>query len=888
MKKYTFILLLIPYLSFSQISLSGRIFDEKKNPVAYANVFIQPDNSSSIIAYCQADGTGYYILKTSKSGKFLLNFSAMSYKTTTFPVEFGPESQDLTRDAVMIFEPIPLNEVIISANKSMIIKKDTIIFNAGAFAQGNERVLEDLLKKIPGLVVDDDGKISVGNREVEKVMIDGDDLFEKGYRILTKNMPAYPVSKVEVYQHYSNNKLLKGIENSEKVALNLKLKEDSKRQWFGNASLGYGPENGNHYQTYANLMNFGGKTKFYGIVSLNNVGEDATGDINFLIRPASESDEAGSIGENQNARSVIDISTFSPNLKQNRLLFNKSGVYALNAIFNPTSKVKVKTLAFFNTDENNFYNSIFESTSIGSTSFSNFEDHRLKNTQVTGFGKIVLTDDISKNQTLEYFGKFNHSDEKKFNKLNFNDSLSNEILSNNNTLIDHKLLYTNRLRNNKVLLISGRYIYESAPQNFSLDKFYYQDLFPEDSGVSLVQQNCKNQMQFGGFAAHLMDKKKNGDLLEIKFGNEFRLDVLQSEFKLMNEKIIIDEPPMYQNYLTYSTNDIYLISKYNKQFKNFGIDFSLDFHQLFNYLKQSGKVRYQDPFFINPKIGGQWRITKNDIIITSYSYNHQNSSVLDVSNKYINTRFRSFSKGMGEFNQLNLSTFLLNYSHGNWGSKFFANSFLIYNKNHDFYSTNTIVSRNYSQSEKILLKNKSYLLFTSNIDQYLKVITSNIKINFGYSFSEYKNMVNNLDLRSIRGQNINYGLELRSSFHGWFNFHFGSKWNYCEIKTSIRNSFTDNMSFLDLALSFSKKLDLQIKGERYFFGSLDKENNKYNFLDFEARYNVVENKLSLSLSGKNLLNTETFRNYSIDDISISRTEYKLLPRFLLIAAEYRF
>ena len=812
----------------------------------------------------------------------------MSYKTTTFPVECEPGSKDLIRNAVMIFEPIPLNEVIISANKSMIIKKDTIIFNAGAFAQGNERVLEDLLKKIPGLVVGEDGKISVGNREVEKVMIDGDDMFEKGYRILTKNMPAYPVSKVEVYQHYSNNKLLKGIEKSEKVALNLKLKEDAKRQWFGNVSLGYGPENGDRYQTFANLMNFGGNTKFYGIVSLNNVGEDATGDINFLIRPASESDEAGSVGENQNARSIIDISTFSPNLKQNRLLFNKSGVYALNAIFNPTSKVKVKTLAFFNSDENNFYNSIFESTSVGSTSFSNFEDHRLKNTQATGFSKIVITDDISKNQTLEYIGKFNYSDEKKDNKLNFNDSLSNEILSNKNTLIDQKFLYTNRLRKNKVLLLSGRYTFESAPQNYSQDKFYYHDLFPVDAGVTFIQQNCENQMQFGGFAAHLMDKKKNGDLLEVKFGNEFRMDVLKSDFKLMNEKIIIAEPSLYQNYLTYSTNNIYLNSKYNKQFKNFGFDISLDFHQLHNYLKQSGKTRHQDPFFINPKIGGQWQIAKNDVIISSYVYNHQNSSVLDVNSNFINTGFRSFSKGTGEFNQLNMSTFLFNYTHGNWGSKFFANSLLIYTKYHDFYSTNTIVSRNYSQSEKILIKNKSFLLFTSNIDQYLKVIASNLKFNLGYSFSDYKNMVNNLDIRSIKSQNINYGFELRSSFDGWFNYHFGSKWNYNEIKTITSNSFTDNISFFDLALSFSKKFDLQIKSERYFFGSLDKENNKYYFLDLEARYTIVENKLTLSLSGKNLLSTETFRNYSMDDISISRAEYKLLPRFLLLAAEYRF
>ena len=61
-----------------------------------------------------------------------------------------------------------------------------------AFAQGNEQVVEDILKKIPGLNIDANGTIKVGNQEVEKVMIEGDDFFEKGYKILTKNMPAHP------------------------------------------------------------------------------------------------------------------------------------------------------------------------------------------------------------------------------------------------------------------------------------------------------------------------------------------------------------------------------------------------------------------------------------------------------------------------------------------------------------------------------------------------------------------------------------------------------------------------------------------------------------------------------------------------------------------------
>ncbi len=129
---------------------------------------------------------------------------------------------------------------------------------------------------------------------------------------------------------------------------------------------------------------------------------------------------------------------------------------------------------------------------------------------------------------------------------------------------------------------------------------------------------------------------------------------------------------------------------------------------------------------------------------------------------------------------------------------------------------------------------------------------------------------------------------MRSGFRGFFNYHIGSKWNFNKVETTIKNDFTDNMSFLDLSFMFSDKFNIQAQVERYFFGNLDKENNKYYFLDLEARYIVKENKLTFFLSGNNLFNTETFRNYSISDINISQTEYRLMPRYLLLKMEYRF
>jgi hypothetical protein len=395
-------------------------------------------------------------------------------------------------------------------------------------------------------------------------------------------------------------------------------------------------------------------------------------------------------------------------------------------------------------------------------------------------------------------------------------------------------------------------------------------------------------MQFAGLEAHLLDKKKNGDLLEIKIGNQLRIDVLNTRFELLQNDNNLTFPNGYQNQLTYTTNDLYLSAKYRFKFKNVTLLTQADAHQLSNQLENYNVKSNQNPFFILPKIGLDWKINEKNKILTSYSYNTTDAGVLDVYSGFVQTGFRSFSKGLEEFNQLNSSSAILNYTYGSWGDKFFANTFILYSKNNDFFSTNSIIAQNYSQSEKIIIKEREFLSISSSIDRYFKPIKSNLKINLGATKTNFKNIVNNSNLREVKNFNADYGFELRSGFRGFFNYHIGSKWNYNQVETTIKNNFTDNMSFLDLSFMFSDKFNIQVQSERYFFGNLDKDNNKYYFLDLEARYVIKENKLTFFLSGNNLFNTETFRNYSISDINISQTEYRLMSRYVLLKMEYRF
>jgi hypothetical protein len=876
-------IVLFSFYSNAQTKIKGAIKDDKNEPVISASVILK-DTTGKIISYTYSTGFGKFELNTSKKGKFIMTANSMGFEIKSIDVLI--DKNDIL-DVVFNLKPKinELKEVIITSTRPITIDGDKVIYDVKSFLQGNEQTVEDLLKKIPGLNIDANGTIKVGNQEIEKVMIDGDDMFEKGYKILTKNMPVSPLDKVELLQNYSNNKHLKGIENSDKVALNLTLKEDAKRVWFGNVLAGYGLFSENRYEAKINLMNFGKKNKYYFLTNLNNIGFDATGDIDNLIRPQ-RINEPGSIGDNQTVKKLLGIGTDLPNLKKRRVNLNNAEMLSLNSIFTLSEKVKLKTLGFLNTDEVDFFRNSLQTFTVGNTTFSNAEDFVGRKTQLTGFGKIDLTYDISKTKTFEYTGKFNKNNEKNRSNLLFNNDLLNERLNANNQLFDHKVVYTNKFKENKVFLLSSRYINEKTPQNYSINQFIFGDLFTENANNT--KQFSENKMQFAGIEGHLLDKKKNGDLLEIKIGNQLRIDDLNTRFELLQNENNLVFPNGYQNNLTYTTNDLYLSAKYRFKLKNFTLLTQADAHQLFNQLVNFDTKSNQNPFFIMPKIGLDWKINDKNKILTSYSFNTTNAGVLDVYSGFVQTGFRSFSKGLEEFNQLNSSSAILNYTYGSWGDKFFANTFILYSKNNDFFSTNSIIAQNFSQAEKIIIKDREFLSISSSIDRYFKPIKSNLKINLGATKTNFKNIVNNSNLREVKNFNADYGFELRSGFRGFFNYHIGSKWNYNEVETSIKNNFIDNMSFLDLSFMFSDKFNVQVQSECYFFGNLDKDNNKYYFLDLETRYVIKENKITFFLSGNNLFNTETFRNFSISDINISQTEYRLMPRYVLLKMEYRF
>jgi len=877
----------------TQTQIQGTVTDSLAAPLPYVNVMLQSKEGNVILAYTSTSRDGKYVFNVKQTGDFKLVFTYLGYARKEETISLKADSI-LEVNAILLQEEMLLEDVFIEADLPIEVRKDTVVYNADSFKRGDEVVVEDLLKNLPGVQVDADGKIKVGNREIERLMVDGEDLFEKGYVVLSKNMTVDAIEKIEIYDKYSFNKLLKGIEESDRVAMNIQLKEDYKQQWFGNADLGLGGFDKVYHKNRVNLMSFGKKSKYYFLGNTNNIGIDAVGDVSQMIRPM-RFGQPGSVGDGESAKTLLGLFTDVPQLKRERTNFNNARLASLNAVHQLTDKMKLRSIGFFNWDENQFFRNTATQFALDTENFSNTEDFSMNKNKFFGFGKIDFTYDIAKNKMLEYTGSFNSTDETSASDLIFNGNSTIENLQSDNQQIDQKLLFTHKLNEKKVFLLSGRYIQDESPQAYVNNQFLFEEVFEDAANVVNVGQLSTNKMHFYGAEAEFKNRKANQDLFEAIVGTTYRRDQLQTTFQLQDEAQQSIQLVGFQNQMEYNVLDVYAKTKYLYKIKeNLNFNTSLAAHQLINNLQNiNQEEQKQDLFYVQPQLGMRWEIDNSNLLTSNYSYSTNNASAIDVYQNNVLRSFRGFDRGFAEPTQLNASSYMLMYRLGNFGDKFFANVMVNYIQNHDFFSNRSIVQQEFQINERILIEDQELFSVNTSMDRYIKAISSNLKFKFNFSQTDFINFVNDSDARAVENRNFTYGLELRSGFLGGFNYHIGSQFSTSQVETTqsnFSNSFsnTDNFSFLDLSYVYSERLIMSLNTERYFFGNLENGTNVYYFSDLSAMYITKNKKLNFRLSAKNLFNTRTFRNFSISDISTSTTSYRLLPRIIMLNIDFKF
>lgn len=280
MKKIMIVLVLLcatsvaAYSQTKNISVSGRVLEDTKEPAAQATIQLLSLPDSAYAAGIATSGQGYFKLPNVKPGKYVLKVSYIGFKNKYVPLQLTaaqPEKNlgTLTLDA----DAIMLAEAVITAEAPQVqVVEDTLVYNSTAYRTPEGAMLEELVKKLPGAEIDDDGNVKFNGKELKKIMVDGKEFFGGDVKTGLKNLPVDMIDKLKTYDKKSDLARITGIDDGEEeTVLDLTVKKGMNQGWFGNADAAYGTED--RYLARLMVNRFVDKTRFTLIGSANNVND---------------------------------------------------------------------------------------------------------------------------------------------------------------------------------------------------------------------------------------------------------------------------------------------------------------------------------------------------------------------------------------------------------------------------------------------------------------------------------------------------------------------------------------------------------------------------------------------------------------------------------------
>jgi hypothetical protein len=236
-------LLLMTYVSFAQnIQIEGTIMDSAaKRALPYATISLVRSQDSSLVSFTRSNEDGFFNIKNVPAGKYLLSISYVGYQQQWFAFKTGT-TPVLNLNNIYLEDASKLSTVTVTARRPpVVINGDSIEFNAENFKTPPNAVVEDLLKKMPGIEVDKSGGITVNGKTVTKVFVNGKEFFTGDPKMATKNLPADAIDKIQVYDRKSDQAMFTGIDDgTEETAINLKVKKDRNQSNFGKLTGGAG------------------------------------------------------------------------------------------------------------------------------------------------------------------------------------------------------------------------------------------------------------------------------------------------------------------------------------------------------------------------------------------------------------------------------------------------------------------------------------------------------------------------------------------------------------------------------------------------------------------------------------------------------------------------
>lgn len=867
--------------------LEGVITDTNTQAIPHTNIIATPYLEGQNIRFAISDLEGKYRLSLDTDLMYKIEVSSIGYSTLTDSLSINKNS---VKDYQLAKSTTSLEEVVVKARMAMIVNQDTTIYRVDKFTTGSERKLRDVLEKIPGIEVDREGGVTINGKKVNKLMIDGQDFFGGDTKLGVNHIPANAIDEIEAIDNYNEVAFMKGLSDSEKLAMNIKLKKEVKDFVFGEIEAGGGLKNRYHLQP--TLFYYSPNTTLNFIGSLNNINRS----------PLSSQDMMRFSGGFQNLTNQA-VNFGSDNLMQ---FSSRADVKSKKTQFAATNftqsinknlRLEVYSILAKQEDESEIQTNMEYLTqeSLREERNTNSKDRGLSN-----FNKMRLryTPSLFKDLTYDLYANITNHNYANLLKSNVADSINKTQtqIDPHNTEINQYFRYSTQPSYKHTSEIRAEHSFRRKNQNsnWDYDKPLFSDIIPiikdgESNDYHLFQENTSITNVGSINFKHYWVLSNTTHLYPIAGFYFLNQKYTTTDYQILDSGIVNDfNTAGFNNDITYQLLNPYLGFQYKFKAGDFILRPGLVYHYYswkVNQFQEENTEKSKGVFLPEFKL----EYKPNTSVSFEFKYN-LNSSFAEVE-KYANRL------SLGSFNQL--------YQGNQDIENSLYHSFSLYYRKIDMLrSMNYNLIANYTRREKSIQNNTEI----EGIDQINTVVYSNLPENnlsltgrlhkrwtrlalsmtTQASFSDYSRILNQEKL-NYDSQNLGYQINLLTYYSKLPNISFGFTHNISWMQAKNRNSqYTSIGPSASLDYIFLKDFAFKM---RYAY-SHTKYKNDGNSMNFQIAssslfYRGQGKAWGLELRVDNLFDVAYKRNTSMNQYMLYEQHTYLQPRTALIILSFR-
>jgi len=864
------------------ISLRGIVKDSLENSLPYVSILAKPKISTQSMKFAISDDIGRYKLELVKNVVYTVTTSHLGYKI----VEFEFVSSTNSQKDILLFEEInQLNEVIIEL--PVIVKKDTIIYNTDKFVTGEERKLKDILNKLPGIEVDEDGNVTSNGKNITHLLVEGKKFFKGDTKLAVENIPANAVDKIMIIDDYNEVSFLKGMTDADNMAMNVMLKKNKKNFVFGDLEAGKGEND--YYKTHSNLFYYTPNFNFNFIGDLNNTGEKTFSFKDYM------NFKGGPSGVFNERDYNLDKDNFSQFLEPLNIISSNNKMAALNITRVVSSKIDISSYLIFSHSKSKNQSETVNQYVIPNFNYIENVTNNGDTNTILGIGKFNL--EYKSNNKEQWYLKLLAKKTSNFNNTSILSETNTEIKSiitsidAENTYIDINLEGHKRVSKKHTFSFNTYFTYDEKTPNsiWATNQPILLGLVPltvtKNYRLNLIRREKKNIWNTIFKHYWVLSKKSQ---FYTTIGNEYRKsDFFTNDSQELDDGNIVNfSSAGFNNNLNYKFNDLYIGISFKFKTGIFQFRQSLFAHNYSWNIDQTISKK-RSKLLLLPDFSTSIKFSQSEKIKLSYGLESSFSDVSKFANRFYLQSYNFVYRGNEKLeNELQHHASIF-YMLSNLYRGFFLLSEFSYTKKikgvKDLIQTDgtdnfisSILLDNPSENLRgDIILNKAH----KNIKYSLraKVITSN------FLESINSNIITN------RSTNGSYKFSIKSLHEKFPIIEVGLKQSIGKYTSNnLTSKFTTNEPFISIDYDFLKKFIFSFDYTNYKYQnkSLNQTSN-FNLTDAMISYGKEDSPWSFKIVAQNLFNEKFKNKNSFNSYIISDTKTFTLPRIVMLSIIYK-